>query len=135
MQKNKIVFIFLALLTLQHIDLNGAMSKYETPSFKIDDVKPGKIFTPNVVNLHIEIRYYDPYGSAVVNGKIYNIPGALISDMDKDYITGNPEWDGTLKWDGNDSNGNPAPMGVYIYQIEVTGPENKIISGTIVLIR
>jgi len=55
--------------------------------------------------------------------------------MDEDYITGSLEWDGTLKWAGNDSNGNPAPMGVYIYQIEVTGPENKIISGVIVLIK
>jgi len=41
----------------------------------------------------------------------------------------------TLKWDGKDASGNPAPGGVYIYQIEVTGPENKVINGTVVVAR
>jgi len=99
-------------------------------SFGIESIQPDKIFTPNGDgwNDYFEIQYANPK-DGFVNGKIYDLRGALVAGMEKGA---NEE---TLKWDGKDANGNPAPGGVYIYQIEVTGPENKVINGTVVVAR
>jgi hypothetical protein len=102
-------------------------------SFTIDDTQPKKkIFTPNddPWNAYFEIKYANPnHGS--VNGKIYDLQGSLVATMTKGTTDG--ESSGSLKWDGKDFNGNVASGGVYIYQIEITGTENKILNGTCVL--
>lgn len=97
--------------------------------FKLTQVWPSKIFTPNGDNIndYIHIHYENPKGSKVT-GKVYDITGRYISDLS----TGDVE--DSLKWDGKDSNGNYVPKGVYIYQLEVEG-ENKIINGAIVVAR
>jgi len=41
----------------------------------------------------------------------------------------------TLIWDGKDTNGDTVAGGVYIYQIQVVGAENKVINGTVVVAR
>jgi gliding motility-associated-like protein len=99
-------------------------------SFVIEGIHPDKIFTPNGDgwNDYIEIQYANPK-DGIVSGKIYDLRGALVAGMEKG---GN---DDTLKWDGKDTNSNPVPGGVYIYQIQVTGPENKVINGTVVVAR
>ncbi|MBA7479702.1 hypothetical protein ES707_15138 [subsurface metagenome] len=99
-------------------------------SFVIEGIQPDKIFTPNGDgwNDYFEIQYANPKDGSV-NGKIYDLRGALVAGMEKGAN------DDTLRWDGKDANGNPAPGGVYIYQIEVTGPENKVINGTVVVAR
>jgi len=99
-------------------------------SFVIESIQPDKIFTPNGDgwNDYFEIQYANPKDGNV-SGKIYDLKGALVVGMAKGA---NEE---TLKWDGKDANGNPAPGGVYIYQIEVTGPENMVINGTVVVAR
>ena len=99
-------------------------------SFVIESIQPDKIFTPNGDgwNDYFEITYANPKDGNV-SGKIYDLKGALVAGMEKGAS------DYTLKWDGKDTNGNPAPGGVYIYQIEVTGPENKVINGTVVVAR
>jgi gliding motility-associated-like protein len=99
-------------------------------SFVIESIQPDKTFTPNNDgwNDYFEIQYANPKDGNV-SGKIYDLKGALVAGMEKGA---NEE---TLKWDGKDANGNPAPGGVYIYQIEVTGPENKVINGTVVVAR
>jgi hypothetical protein len=120
-----VILVFLALLFYGYSSIIAA----ET-FFSVESVTPGKIFSPgDAIYNYFEIKYDDPYGATGINGKIYNLYGALIDDMLKDSAAE------TLRWYGNDFNGNPAPLGVYIYQIEVTGQENKVITGTIVLVR
>ncbi|MDH5174014.1 MAG: gliding motility-associated C-terminal domain-containing protein, partial [Elusimicrobiota bacterium] len=99
-------------------------------SFVIESIQPDKIFTPNGDgwNDYFEIQYANPKDGNV-SGKIYDLKGALVAGMEKGAN------EDTLKWDGRDTSGNPAPGGVYIYQIEVTGPENKVINGTVVVAR
>lgn len=99
-------------------------------SFVIESIQPDKTFTPNGDgwNDYFEIQYANPKDGNV-SGKIYDLRGALVAGMKKGA---NEE---TLKWDGKDASGSPAPGGVYIYQIEVTGSENKVINGTVVVAR
>lgn len=99
-------------------------------SFSINEIRPGKIFTPNGDgwNDYFEIRYSNPMDS-IVNGKIYSVDGELTAYMKKDFINE------TLRWDGSDLNGNPAHSGIYIYQVEVRGGENLVLNGTIILAR
>jgi len=99
-------------------------------SFGIESIQPDKIFTPNGDgwNDYLEIHYANPR-DAFVNGKIYDLRGALIAEMEK---RSGAE---TLIWNGKDTDGHTVPGGVYIYQIEVVGAENKIINGTVVVAR
>jgi flagellar hook assembly protein FlgD len=63
---------------------------------------------------------------SIVSGCIYDITGAFVADLD---------WGGdnsSLKWDGEDRNGNIVREGIYIYQIKAEG---KIINGTIVVVK
>ena len=99
-------------------------------SFVIEYIQLDKTFTPNGDgwNDYFEIQYANPKDGSV-SGKIYDLRGALVAKMGKGAS------DNTLRWDGKDTSGNPAPGGVYIYQIQVTGPENKVINGTVVVAR
>lgn len=62
--------------------------------------------------------------SNINKGKIYDITGAEVADLQP----GSTE--DSLIWDGRDKNGNIVHSGVYIYQIEVEG---KVFNGTIVV--
>jgi gliding motility-associated-like protein len=99
-------------------------------SFGIESIQPDKIFTPNGDgwNDYIEIHYANPK-DAFVNGKIYDVRGALIAEMEK------RAGEETLIWDGKDTNGDTVVGGVYIYEIQVVGAENKVINGTVVVAR
>jgi len=99
-------------------------------SFVIESIQPDKTFTPNGDgwNDYFEIQYANPKDGSV-SGKIYDLRGALVAEMEKGA------GEKTLMWDGKDASGSPASGGVYIYQIQVTGPENKVINGTVVVAR
>jgi len=103
---------------------------FRANSFVIESIQPDKTFTPNNDgwNDYFEIQYDNPK-DGVVKGRIYDLRGALVAEM------GQGGSDKSLRWDGKDVNGSPAPGGVYIYQIEVSGPENKVINGTVVVAR
>ena len=146
----KTIFIAFVFIILECTHLGGRMDDYSdgvrlgwkqgkeysihksfySKSFEIEEVRPDKIFTPNGDgwNDYLEIQYYNPY-DALVKGKIYDIKGRLVANMEKDE----DKW--RLIWDGNDLNDNPVTGGLYIYQIEVSGPENKVIKGTIILVK
>ena len=85
------------------------------------------MFTPNGDSVWDPGKFfYDNPTGAPVTGKILDARGAQVADL---RIGG----DGTsLVWDGLDSDGRPAPGGVYLYQIEYDG---KVIHGAIVLAR
>ena len=99
-------------------------------SFGIESIQPDKIFTPNGDgwNDYLEIHYANPR-DAFVSGRIYDVRGALIAEMEKRVD------EETLIWDGKDTNGHTVPGGVYVYQIEAVGAENKAINGTVVVAR
>ncbi|MCS7150811.1 MAG: gliding motility-associated C-terminal domain-containing protein, partial [Endomicrobia bacterium] len=99
-------------------------------SFEIIATQPDKIFTPNNDgwNDFFEIIYDNPKNATVV-GRIYDLKGRFIADMKKGSI------DNALVWDGKDFNGNPQLGGIYIYQIEVSGSERKVITGTCIIAR
>ena len=105
------------------------ISKRST-SFAIESIQPDKIFTPNGDgwNDYIEIQYTNPYRSYVI-AKIYNIKGVCVADMNND------DTNEVLSWNGNDKNNSLVPGGVYIYQITVTGEENIVLNGTVVVAR
>ena len=134
----KVILVLSALFILECTQLGGRTEEYYrgyvdgkfgATSFEIK-VHPNKIFTPNGDgwNDYFEIQYDNPY-DALVSGKIYDIKGRLIADMEKD------EHKERLIWDGNGVNNDPVTGGLYIYQVEVYGPENKIIKGIVILVR
>jgi len=137
----KVILVSSVLFILECAQLGGRTEEYYTgyvegkfsaTSFEIEEVHPDKIFTPNGDgwNDYFEIQYDNPY-DALVSGKIYDIKGRLVADMKKDEREGIDR----LIWDGNGLNDNPVTGGLYIYQVEVSGPENKVIKGTIILVR
>lgn len=146
----KIIFISSIFIILECAQLGGGINDYSdgvrvgwkqgkeysihnsfySKSFEVEEVRPDKIFTPNGDgwNDYLEIQYDNPY-DALVSGKIYDLKGRLVAKMERD------ESKERLIWDGNDLNDNPVTGGLYIYQVEVSGPENKVIKGTIILVR
>jgi len=98
--------------------------------FEIIQILPAKIFTPNNDgwNDYLEIQYSN-LNDALVSGKIFDLKGGLVAYMEKDTTKE------ILKWDGKDTQGRMSPGGVYIYQIEISGSENKVINGTVILAR
>ncbi|MDH5174015.1 MAG: gliding motility-associated C-terminal domain-containing protein [Elusimicrobiota bacterium] len=134
----KVILVSSVLFILECAQLGGRTEEYyrayvdgkfAANSFEIK-VRPDKIFTPNGDgwNDYLEIQYDNPY-DAIVSGKIYDIKGRLVARMVKE------ESKERLTWNGNDLSNNPVVGGLYIYQVEVSGPENKVIKGTIVLVR
>jgi len=135
----KVILVSSVLFILECAQLGGrteeyyrgyVQGKFDAISFEIEEVRPDKIFTPNGDgwNDYLEIQYDNPY-DALVKGKIYDLKGRLVAKMERD------ESKERLIWDGNDLNDNPVTGGLYIYQVEVSGPENKVIKGTIILVR
>jgi len=148
----KIIFITFVFIILECTHLGGRIDDYSdvvrlewkqekeysidnsfySESFGITSILPDKVFTPNGDgwNDYLEIQYYNPY-DALVKGEIYDIKGRLVANMKKDEREGITR----LIWAGNDVNNDSVPGGLYIYQVEVSGPENKVIKGTIILVR
>ncbi len=117
-------------LEWKRVEEHSIESPFHSESFQIVGVRPDRIFTPNgdSWNDYFEILYYNPY-DALVSGKIYDIKGRLVAKMERE------ESKERLTWDGNDLSNNPVTGGLYIYQVEVSGPENKLIKGIIILVR
>lgn len=96
-------------------------------SFVLNKVYP-QTFTPNGDNRndYVEFQFENPTDSNP-QGKIFDLRGALVAELVKgdNY--------NSLIWDGRINQGEIAPPGVYIYQIEVTGTESKVFNGIVIL--
>jgi gliding motility-associated-like protein len=80
-------------------------------------------FTPNDDLVNDEVTFYfDNPNNVDAVIRIFDLRGVLVRKLEN----------GLTSWDGLDDEGQPAEMGVYIYQIEV---EDKIEGNTIVLAR
>lgn len=97
-------------------------------AFGVASVYPPKVFTPGVAPYsEIQFTVDNPSGDKVT-GKIFDLRGDFMADL-------RPMGDAMatsviLKWDGKTSEGEPAPKGVYLYQIEGSG---KVLNGTIMV--
>jgi len=90
--------------------------------FKLAGVYPNP-FTPNDDGRNDVVTFYfDNPNNADAVIRIFDLRGVLVRKLEN----------GLTSWNGLDDEGQPAEMGVYIYQIEV---EDKIEGNTIVLAR
>ena len=90
--------------------------------FKLAGVYPNP-FTPNDDGrTDVVTFYFDNPNNADAVIRIFDLRGVLVRKLEN----------GLTSWNGLDDEGQPAEMGVYIYQIEV---EDKIEGNTIVLAR
>ncbi|RYD98856.1 MAG: gliding motility-associated C-terminal domain-containing protein [Sphingobacteriales bacterium] len=90
-------------------------------------VKPTSLGMPNAFNPNYESFKIVRNGSAKLNAfRVYNRWGQLVFET-QDIHTG---WDGTFK-------GTPQPVGVYIYQVDASGPDGQRLkqSGNVTLLR
>lgn len=94
--------------------------------FKLDEGYPRpRVFTPNGDGNNEQVTFeYENIDENSIVCWIYDIRGSVVRQLD---IVGSGD---EFTWDGKDEDGNIAPSGIYIYQIEVEG---KTINGTIVL--
>lgn len=131
----KIVFLLCAVFRLsevesKQIEESKIKKSFQSAAFRILNILPGKIFTPNNDNWndYFEIQYVNPK-DAFVSAVVYDLNGMVVTEMKNDDIKE------TLIWEGEDSEGNPMPSGMYIYQIGITGIENTVINGIVILAR
>ncbi len=105
-------------------------SLYRTTSSPVFDISnvSSRIITPTSGGLNsVLIFTYDPGPNNVqVSGKIFDVRGDFIADMQ------NGPGGNQLQWNGHASNGEVVASGVYIYQIKGGG---KIFNGTVVVAR
>ncbi len=105
-------------------------SLYRTTSSPVFDISniSGRIITPTSGGLNsVLIFTYDPGPNNVsVSGKIFDVRGDFIADMQ------NGPGGNQLQWNGHASNGAVVASGVYIYQIQ---GGKKIFNGTVVVAR
>jgi gliding motility-associated-like protein len=96
-------------------------------SFVINKVYP-RIFTPNGDNRNdrVEFQYENPR-DGTVSGTIFDLRGAVVAKL-KPGPNSN-----SLIWDGYTDAGSLANAGTYIYQLEVTGAESKVVNGIVIL--
>lgn len=90
-------------------------------------VRPTELAIPNAFNPNYESFKIVRNGSAKLNAfRVYNRWGQLVFET-QDIDTG---WDGTFK-------GTSQPMGVYIYQVDASGPNGQNLkqSGNVTLVR
>ena len=125
MKLNQFFLPYLVILFLQPSSSLWAAQAFS--DFRILAVTPGRIFTPNGDgrNDSVTIRFQNPNGVSGVRGRIFDLRGSSVAEMKLTSAD-------TLLWDGKDTDGNPVPKGIYIYQIEADG---KILNGTVVVAR
>ena len=94
--------------------------------------RTNRIITPNGDNLNDVASFiYDNPRSSAVSGKIYDVGGGYVSDMQECPTLPSGPGQGCIQWDGK-AGGRTVSGGVYVYQIRA---EDKAFSGTIVVIR
>jgi len=93
--------------------------------FGLAGTYPAKVFTPGVAPYNKMYFYVDNPEGDKITGKIYDLKGEFIAELAA--LNDATELTVILSWEGND-----APAGVYIYQVE---SQKKIINGTIMVAR
>ncbi|MBI5573593.1 MAG: gliding motility-associated C-terminal domain-containing protein [Elusimicrobia bacterium] len=111
----------------KHLSIYKLAQVQRASSFGQIRTIPAKIFTPNGdTKWDVMEFYFENPEKLDIIGKIFDLTGAWVCDMNK----GNT--DDSLLWDGNYESGEKSPSGVYIWQIEAN---RKVFNGTVVLAR
>ncbi len=100
---------------------------FQATSFEVVQLWPRKVFTPNGDGINDEMNFvYSNPKLVPVSGKIFDLYGAHVADLQAGRDNS------SLIWDGRDSDGHFVAKGVYCYQITSDG---KTLNGTIVVAR
>jgi hypothetical protein len=99
----------------------GAVDTPPAPVAGINSIYPNPITPYSVIS-------YTLTKSADVKFKVYNSRGQLVNSFNKGFLAAN---DYTTGWDGNDSNGNACPTGVYYIKLQA-GKDSAIRKAVIV---
>jgi hypothetical protein len=96
-------------------------------SFGLVQLFPNKIFTPNGDGVNDEMNFLveNPKGLPV-SGEVFDLLGARVAELKAGSVAS------SLVWDGRGRDGDMAPKGVYLYQIESDG---RKMNGAIVVAR
>lgn len=146
MVKGKSVRQFLAKFIFYACAFTFYISPFtlDASSLELVSVTPSKIFTPNGdgCNDIITFRLRTTAGGAEIRGRIFNLKREVVAELKPISLLGSPSFrsdcvlpdtsPGSYFWDGKDVNGNLAPKGIYVYQIENA---DKAIRGTVVVAR
>lgn len=98
--------------------------------FALNSMNPPKVFTPGVDPYRLMTWYVDNPQRDKVAGKLFDLRGEFVANM---TASGDATADTViLEWAGLTDENNPAPKGVYIYQIRGSG---KVINGTVIVAR
>ncbi len=125
-----------------NVDVNAQTVMIESPNLGIYQVRAllradgavfdlsnisGRVITPNGDGLNDSVIFtYDPGPrNAQVRGRIYDVTGSFVADMQPGLVPNTVAWDGKM-------NGRAAASGVYVYKIEGDG---KTFTGTVVVAR
>ncbi len=87
-----------------------------------------KTFTPNLDGDKdfLIIRYNLEQSGYVLTAKVLDDKGRHETDLSNNNLLGTR---GILRWDGNKSDGNPSPTGMYIIFYELFHPDGQVIRG------
>jgi gliding motility-associated-like protein len=116
-------------ISIQTTHPEGLFAIQTVPSaptaFEVRPPRPNP-FTPNGdgVNDFVTLFFDNPSGKSP-SVRIYDLRGALVRELEEAGLT-------NAVWDGRDDVGEPMPLGVYLYQVEI---DDKVKGGTITLAR
>ncbi len=86
---------------------------------------PYTTFTPNNDGFRdaLILQYQTPESGYLANIRIFDTRGRLVRDLNESELLGRS---GTLRWDGDNTEGNKAKMGIYLLWIELFSPNGAI---------
>lgn len=125
-----------------NVDANAQTVTVETPNIGLFQIRSlfradgavfdlsnisGRVVTPNGDGINDLIIFtYDPGPShAAIRGRIYDMTGSFVADMEPGLVPNTITWNGKM-------NGRAVTSGVYVYKIEGDG---KTYTGTVVVAR
>ena len=115
------------IYTLYAISQNGCGTFTSNVTVKVfKDIYIPTAFSPNGNGINDRFHVYLPANFVIKSFGIFNRLGTLLYKVKNNVV----DWDGTYK-------GEPQPVGIYVYSLEMDGPSNRHISrkGTFLLIR
>ena len=117
----------------------STLSKYATPGYKNSNFTEGntssidgigiepdkKVFTPNGdgTDDFILLNYKTDKAGYLATIRVFDAEGFPVGDLANNYLLGT---DGSIKWDGIDSEGRIVRLGMYILHTKIFHPDGDV---------